>query len=67
MRLAQTLPSTLTEPGQPIPHTVKLIPVLTEDINLLDKNQDHLNVQTISLRSLVKQGRYLVVNFGSCT
>jgi len=63
--LSKTIPSTLSEPGQPVPYTAKIIPVLTENINLLEN--DETNIKTISLRSLIKEGRYLVVNFGSCT
>jgi hypothetical protein len=67
LKLSRTLPVSLTAPGQQVPYTAKVIPVLTEDIHLLDNNQDDLNIETISLRSLLKDGRYLVVNFGSCT
>ncbi|UJR19972.1 hypothetical protein I4U23_023104 [Adineta vaga] len=66
IRLSRTLPASLTSPGQPVPETAKLIPVLTENINLLTKNNNE-NIEIISLRSLMKNGRYLVVNFGSCT
>jgi hypothetical protein len=55
----------VTEPGQMVPEAAKIIPILTENTNLLENNQTH--IQTISLRSLIKEGRYLVVNFGSCT
>jgi hypothetical protein len=65
MKLSQTLPPSLTSPGQAVPDTAKIIPVLTEDIDLLDNDQT--KIKSISLRSLIKQGRYLVVNFGSFT
>jgi hypothetical protein len=42
-----------------------LIPIFTQDFNRLDN--DDLNIETISLRSLLGKGRYLVLNFGSCT
>ncbi|CAF1678298.1 unnamed protein product [Adineta ricciae] len=66
VHLSRTLPASLTSPGQLIPETAKLIPVLTEKINLLNEILDE-NIPIISLRSLMKKGRYLVVNFGSCT
>jgi len=53
LRLSRTLPSALTEPGRTIPHSAQII-------SLTD-------FKPISLRSLVKTGRYLVINFGSCT
>ena len=65
IHLSRTLPSKLTEAGQPIPYTARIVPVLTENINLL--NDDCSRIETIDLHSLVKKGRYLVVNFGSCT
>ena len=65
VKLSRTLPISLTSPGQTVPYTAKIIPVLTENMNLLDN--DEMNIKSISLRSLIKQGRYLVVNFGSCT
>ncbi len=65
MKLSRTLPPSLTSPGQAVPDTAKIIPVLTENIHLLDNKEE--NIKAISLRSLIKQGRYLVVNFGSCT
>ncbi|CAF3732982.1 unnamed protein product [Rotaria sp. Silwood1] len=64
IRLAKTLPDSLTETGQPVPTTAKLIPVLTENIDLFN---NYMNFESISLCSLMKRGRYLVVNFGSCT
>ncbi|CAF4352589.1 unnamed protein product [Adineta steineri] len=64
-KLDQILPSTITEPGKPIPESAEIIPVFTQDFNRLDN--DDLNIETINLRSLMKQGRYLVLNFGSCT
>ena len=69
VKLIKTLPSSLTEIGRPVPYMAQLIPALTEDINLLNNNSNNHNVisESISLRSLIKQGRYLVVNFGSCT
>jgi hypothetical protein len=57
----------LTEPGQIVPDTANIIPILTENINLFDHHYDQMNIPTINLRSLIKEGRYLVVNFGSCT
>jgi hypothetical protein len=51
--------------GQPVPCTANLVPVLTDNINLMDN--DDMNTKPISLRSLLKEGRYLVINFGSCT
>ncbi len=65
IHLLRTLPTKLTEPGQIVPEAAKIIPIFTEDVNLL--SDDEKNIRTISLRSLIKQGRYLVVNFGSCT
>ncbi|CAF5146043.1 unnamed protein product, partial [Rotaria sp. Silwood1] len=65
VRLSQSHPTYLTQVGQKVPNSAKIIPVLTENINVF--NNDYLNIETISLRSLIKQGRYLVVNFGSCT
>ena len=65
VHLSRTLPSKLTEAGQPIPYAAKVVPVLTEHSDLL--NDGYSNIEIISLRSLVKKGRYLVVNFGSCT
>ncbi|CAF1345917.1 unnamed protein product [Rotaria sordida] len=64
IRLTKTLPASLTELDQPVPDTAKLIPVLTENIDLLN---NYIDIEPISLRSLMKHGRYLVVNFGSCT
>ncbi len=64
-KLSRTLPSILSEPGQTVPYTAKIIPVFTQNINLFENDQ--MNIKTISLRSLIKEGRYLVVNFGSCT
>ncbi|CAF0841023.1 unnamed protein product [Adineta steineri] len=60
-KLDQILPSTITEPGKPIPESAEIIPVFTQDFNRLDN--DDLNIETINLRSLMKQGRYLVLNF----
>jgi hypothetical protein len=65
IHLSRTLPTTLTEPGQIVPYTANIIPIFTENVNLLENDQT--NIRTISLRSLIKEGRYLVVNFGSCT
>ena len=62
--LSRTMPETLTAVGQPIPQEAKLIPVRTKDVNLLEHRS---NMATIELRSLIKKGRHLVVNFGSCT
>ncbi|CAF0992276.1 unnamed protein product [Adineta steineri] len=64
IRLSKTLPVSLTETGQPVPNTAQLIPVVTESIDLLT---DYRDVEPISLHSLMKYGRYLVINFGSCT
>ncbi|CAF3688905.1 unnamed protein product [Rotaria sp. Silwood1] len=61
VRLSQSHPTYLTQVGQKVPNSAKIIPVLTENINVF--NNDYLNIETISLRSLIKQGRYLVVNF----
>ena len=64
----KTLPSSLTESGRLVPGMATLIPALTEEIDLLNDDCDStVNLESISLRSLMKQGRYLVVNFGSCT
>ena len=64
----KTLPPSLTEIGRSVPYMATLIPALTEEIDLLNADRnDSVNLESISLRSLVKQGRYLVVNFGSCT
>jgi len=65
VKLARTSSPNLTSPGQTVPYTAKIIPVLTENINLLENDQ--INIKPISLRSLIKEGRYLVLNFGSCT
>ncbi|CAF2943368.1 unnamed protein product [Rotaria sp. Silwood2] len=65
LQLSKSLPSHLTDVGQTVPNSAKIIPVVTESINVF--SNDHFNIETISLHSLIKQGRYLVVNFGSCT
>ena len=65
IQLARKYPVNLTSSGQPIPSSVNLIPILTESINLLENDQ--INIKEISLCSLMRQGRYLVLNFGSCT
>jgi hypothetical protein len=65
VELSLTLPSSLTECGETVPYTAEIIPVLTKEINLLD--DDQTNIKSISLRSLMVKGRYLVLNFGSCT
>ena len=65
MKLSRTLSSTLTETGQIVPSTASVIPVVTKDVNLF--SNDQMKIETISLRSLMKEGRYLVLNFGSCT
>ena len=66
LRLSKTLPESLTDPGQPVPQAAKLIPVLTDKDGLLDSSNE-ATLPVVTLRSLMKQGRYLVVNFGSCT
>ncbi|CAF3960742.1 unnamed protein product [Rotaria sp. Silwood2] len=53
VRLTKTLPASLTETGQPVPNTAKLIPVLTENIDLLN---NYMDIEAISLRSLMKRG-----------
>ncbi|CAF1021245.1 unnamed protein product [Adineta steineri] len=63
LKLSRTIPFTLTAPGQVVPYTAKIIPVLTENINLLKKNNNDINIKPINLRSLLKEGRYLVINF----
>ncbi|CAF3082504.1 unnamed protein product, partial [Rotaria sp. Silwood2] len=65
VRLSRTLPSYLTQVGQTVPNAANIIPVLTEHTCLFDNN--YYNIETISIRSLIKCGRYLVINFGSCT
>lgn len=66
LRLSRTLPATLTAPGQPVPESAKLIPVLTKEFDLLESSKD-ATLPVVTLRSLMKQGRFLVLNFGSCT
>ncbi|CAF1039295.1 unnamed protein product [Rotaria sordida] len=61
LQLSKTLPSYLTDVNQTVPNSAKIIPVLTENINVF--NNEHFNIETINLRSLIKQGRHLVVNF----
>ncbi|CAF1021305.1 unnamed protein product [Adineta steineri] len=63
VKLSRTIPFTLTESGQTVPYTAKIIPVLTENINLFKKNNVDMNIKSINLRSLLKEGRYLVINF----
>jgi hypothetical protein len=60
----KTLPANLTETGQPVPNSAEVIPVLTEKVDLLNNDMD---IKPVSLLSLMKRERYLVVNFGSCT
>lgn len=66
LRLSRTLPATITSPGQPVPEAAKLIPVFTDKLDLLESS-DKTTLPIVSLRSLMKKGRYLVINFGSCT
>lgn len=66
MHLARTLPADLTAPGQPVPSSAKIVPVLTRTVNLLD-DRGEKSIEEIPLRSLLKAGRHLVLNFGSCT
>ncbi|CAF3313116.1 unnamed protein product, partial [Rotaria sp. Silwood2] len=65
VRLSRTLPSYLTQVGQTVPNAAKIIPVLTEHTCLFDNN--YYNIETLSIRTSIKGGRYLVINFGSCT
>ena len=62
IRLSRTLPESLTRVGSSIPSAAQIVPVRTKD----HTTESDLLVG-MSLRSLVKQGRYLVINFGSCT
>lgn len=66
LRLSRTLPAILTAPGQSVPASAKLIPVLTKEFDLLESSKD-TTLPIVTLRSLMKQGRFLVLNFGSCT
>jgi len=44
-----------------VPSAAKIIPILTQN------SANEVDLTPISLRSIGKLGRYLVVNFGSCT
>lgn len=59
---SRTLPLNLTDVGQTIPSTAKIVFIQVSTVYSLQKD-----IYPISLRSLMKKGRYLVVHFGGCT
>lgn len=65
LNLSRTIPTELCQVGKEIPQNLNLIPVRCNGFNLLERFEK--NIPTVNLTNLIRRGRHLVLNFGSCT